>query len=214
MTEAYYLSGNIASTPAEAIQSALETVHARLDWVEEAFWLGSKGMPPSLPGLPASCPLSAWIPQPGLDALILQTACHLLVSGQRRMILLVQQARTRCVAVLLVGPKAVGAHNLAPLALIHPDWTLPATPQPLVAATVAMGTTEFEPAQINWLASVPAVVDDQSAFPTARLAPRSTPGAIFQLQTAARILKKTAPLALLTIMPPAMPLRVFLLEKI
>jgi hypothetical protein len=213
MTEAYYLSGNVASTSAEAIQNALEAVHARLDWVEETFWLGSKGTPP-LPGLPATCPLSAWTPQPGLDALILQTACHLLVSGQRRMILLVQQARTRCVAVLLVGPKAVGAHNLAPLALIHPGWTLPATSQPQAAAMAAISATEFEPVQINWLASVPAAVDHQSTFPAARLAPRSTPGAIFQLQTAARILKKTAPLALLLIMPPAAPLRLFLLEKI
>lgn len=213
MTEAYYLSGTIASNPAEAIQSALDAVHARLNWVEEVFWLGSKDAP-LLPNLPASCPLSAWSPQPGLDALILQNACHLLISGQRRMILLVQQARTRCVAVLLVGPKAVGAYNLAPLALIHSGWTLPATSQPLAAALGALGPTEFEPAQINWLASIPAAVDHPSAFPAARLAPRSTPGALFQLQTAARILKKTAPLALLMITPPAMPLRLFLLEKI
>jgi hypothetical protein len=214
MTEAYYLSGNVASDPAEAVQSALEAVHARLDWVEEAFWLGSSKGTPLLAGLPTSCPLTACSPQPGLDALILQTACHLLVSGQRRMILLVQQARTRCAAVLLVGPKAVGAHNLAPLALIHPGWTLPATSQPLSAATVALSTTEFEPAQINWFASVPAILDHLSAFPAARLAPRSTPGTIFQLQSTARALKKTAPLALLMIMPSAMPLRLFLLEKI
>lgn len=71
MSEAYYLSGNVAANPAEAIQEALDGAHARLHWVEEAFCLSSKDTP-LLPGLPVACPLTTWSPQPSLDTLTLQ----------------------------------------------------------------------------------------------------------------------------------------------
>jgi hypothetical protein len=213
MSEAYYLAGCVAASPSEAIQATLAAARARSSWIEEVLFLSGKRNL-ALPDLPANLPVSAWVNQPGLDGFVLQTASRMLASVERRQILIVQQGRLRSVAILLVGPQAIGVYNLTPLAQIHPGWTLAGTAEPWQAVTAALDAAEVDRSKIRWLSSgLPAEVA-KACFPSSRPVPHAPPGLCFTLQAAVRSLKSSAPLAALVDVPPGQPIRILLVEKL
>jgi hypothetical protein len=213
MSEAYYLAGCVAASPSEAIQTTLAAARARPSWIEEVLFLSGK-RDPALPDLPANGPVSAWTNQPGLDGFVLQTACRMLASTERRQILLVQQGRSRSVAILLVGPQAIGVYNLVPLAQIHPGWTLSGTVEPGQAVTAALDAAEVDRSKVRWLASGLPVDVAKACFPSARPVPHAPPGLCFTLQAAVRSLKSSTPLAALVDAPSGQPMRILLIEKL
>ena len=213
MSESYYCSGAVAASPGEAILAALAAGRAKATGIDEIIFLCARRAQPP-PELPSGAPLSCWANQPGLDGALLQHACRLLASGERRQVLIVQQARARSAAVLLVGPAAIGIYNLVPAAQVHPGWTLPASLQPGAAAAAALDTAGVERAGIHWLAAGLTKEEMQACFPSARLTPRTPTGVIFKLNATARALKAKSPLACIIDAPEGQAVRVILVEKI